>query len=841
MKYIVSVVYLLLLFSYQPVDGQQQKLQTIKRTIIEISASEENQIPEKKLKWSDAEFILDVTKSAFPVRTNHSVKWYIESIGPFIFHSASVIDTIIGNLVEPGDSIYVTFKKGEINYSGIGAEKLNLYSEIEKRLNQIKKPPIRWYSINSLLDFYKWNTYCDQRNVVVNDVLNRYKSKISIYAFNFIKSTYLEKSEADRCNGFLMIYTKRKEFNLPNEGLISIYDSLIRNQDNIWLQTEEATGKTDAFMYIFSAIEVNRDSSFRAILVGDPQARFHFFELAHIKIKQIFIGRQQERALVYQLADKGIRGLRMNPLFEKLLGEYYESPGFPEYKAYLKEFEEREMKRGLATGIKAPYFALKDEKGNEFTLDRLKGKPALLFFWKVGCPLCKEFSSSITSVLKKFDLHNRFSIISISNSTNREQWIQAITAKKNNIPNSTHLFVDDNAQEQSIFKGYRIEDFPTIFLLDVSGKIVRYPFPNPVLDKGKYLSDQIDHQLALLKDGPYVRNNLKNITSHIINNSSVSSEEWNNRKSVRLVVATDKENITFPVALKNKISIEPSEFLKPEKLFVLSDIEGNFDSFRKLLQKANIIDEKFNWIFSAGHLVFAGDMFDRGNQVTECLWLIYSLEEKARKAGGYVHFILGNHEIMNLSGDTRYVEPKYLKNSKLLNIAYQELYGENSELGKWLRSKNIIEKVGDLVFVHGGISSEFSKVNISLAKINEAARSFYDQQAKASKDSDAIISTIFGSKTSPFWYRGYYTPLGQPGKTTDTELNESLNRFNAKRIVTGHTIVSDTISVHYDGRIINTDTKHAKGISEALLIEGANFYRVNAEGQRVLLFKDEEK
>ncbi len=48
--------------------------------------------------------------------------------------------------------------------------------------------------------------------------------------------------------------------------------------------------------------------------------------------------------------------------------------------------------------------------------------------------------------------------------------------------------------------------------------------------------------------------------------------------------------------------------------------------------------------------MFAGDMFDRGDQVTECLWLVYALEETAKAAGGYVHFILGNHELMNLQG-----------------------------------------------------------------------------------------------------------------------------------------------------------------------------------------------
>ena len=65
-------------------------------------------------------------------------------------------------------------------------------------------------------------------------------------------------------------------------------------------------------------------------------------------------------------------------------------------------------------------------------------------------------------------------------------------------------------------------------------------------------------------------------------------------------------------------------------MFVVSDIEGEFKAFRQLLQGNNIIDENFNWTFGNGHLVLTGDFVDRGTLVTEVLWLIYSLEEKAK-------------------------------------------------------------------------------------------------------------------------------------------------------------------------------------------------------------------
>lgn len=220
-------------------------------------------------------------------------------------------------------------------------------------------------------------------------------------------------------------------------------------------------------------------------------------------------------------------------------------------------------------------------------------------------------------------------------------------------------------------------------------------------------------------------------------------------------------------------------------------------------------------------------------QVTECLWLIYSLEEKAKVAGGYVHFILGNHEIMNLNGDARYLHKKYRINTSLVKLSYQKLYNEDSELGRWLRTKNIIEKIGDLLFVHGGINRELNNLNVSIDQINRLSRPYYANDSLAVKSSDQVVLSVYGKSTSPFWDRGYYR---SSGRTEESVVDSTLAKFQVSKIVTGHTIVANQISVHYNGKVINTDTKHAKGESEALLIEGNNYYSVNGEGKREKLF-----
>jgi hypothetical protein len=200
---------------------------------------------------------------------------------------------------------------------------------------------------------------------------------------------------------------------------------------------------------------------------------------------------------------------------------------------------------------------------------------------------------------------------------------------------------------------------------------------------------------------------------------------------------------------------------------------------------------------------------------------------------------------MNMQGNHYYTTKKYKNNAQVMGKTLVELYGENSELGRWLRSKNIIEKVGDILFVHGGISPEVNQLPLDIEEINMLARPSYGGIIDSTNKTLMILyDTKYGqrSRVSPFWSRGYYKSSVSQGvhKISNEQLDSTLTKFDVRRIVTGHSIVADTISVHYQGRVINTDTDHANGSSEALLIEGNNYYRVNDKGFKVLLFIDDK-
>ncbi len=83
-----------------------------------------------------------------------------------------------------------------------------------------------------------------------------------------------------------------------------------------------------------------------------------------------------------------------------------------------------------------------------------------------------------------------------------------------------------------------------------------------------------------------------------------------------------------------------------------------------------------------------------------------------------VHIVLGNHDIMNLSGNFKYVGSSYHIAAAAMGYAYEDLFSKSTELGRWLRSKNLVEKLDDLLIVHAGISPEVNALKLPIHELN---------------------------------------------------------------------------------------------------------------------------
>ena len=280
---------------------------------------------------------------------------------------------------------------------------------------------------------------------------------------------------------------------------------------------------------------------------------------------------------------------------------------------------------------------------------------------------------------------------------------------------------------------------------------------------------------------------------------------------------------------------EKSTFNKIRKIAALSDIHGQYDLLIRLLQNNKIIDKSLNWSFEEGHLVIVGDIFDRGDKVNEILWFIYELEVQAKSKGGRVHYLLGNHEYMVLYNDLRYVHEKYNVSSKLLNLEYDQLYGDNTILGRWLRSKATIVKINDNIFTHGGISEDFiAYENFNIEKINNKMRQSIPKlkelrKLRRKEQSNNFYDMYFGKK-SLIWYRGYFDE-----DLTDTDILKILKLVDADRIVVGHTSNERVVQL-YNNKIIGVDSSIKKGeYGELLVIKNKKFFRATLYGKLIEL------
>ena len=293
---------------------------------------------------------------------------------------------------------------------------------------------------------------------------------------------------------------------------------------------------------------------------------------------------------------------------------------------------------------------------------------------------------------------------------------------------------------------------------------------------------------------------------------------------------SEKESFSFKI--KKELKNETAVYNMPEKLIAISDIEGEFEAFKQFLIANGVMNAKYQWKYGKGHLVTVGDFFDRGLWVTQTLWLIYHLEQQAEKAGGKVHFILGNHDLMNMNNDFRYVRKKYFQNASLLQDEYLHFYKLNTELGRWLATKNIVEKIGDYVFVHAGISIEIANLRLTIQELNDKARDYYFDNLKARKRKDSLYSILYQFGISPTWYRGW-------GKQTIdiTEAETILERWQVGKFVIGHTLHSE-VTYLMNKRVIDLDVAHTKGVIQGLLIENGNEYKVDNQGNKTTIIEN---
>jgi len=331
-----------------------------------------------------------------------------------------------------------------------------------------------------------------------------------------------------------------------------------------------------------------------------------------------------------------------------------------------------------------------------------------------------------------------------------------------------------------------------------------------------------------VNDGPYISYQNDTINVRWIENSLLREEYLlpGSRSEIK-ISRNQSANYTELIKVFSQKPDYGQSFKRVDSIAVITDVHGQYDIYINQLMSNGIIDRNLNWKFGKGHLVYLGDAFDRGDMVTEILWHLFSLEKQAAKSGGMVHFILGNHELMVLDEDLRYINQKYRDVEAISGINYSGLYSANSVLGKWLRSKPVMITLNDIIFVHGGISPQLVHRNLSIKQINQVfADSIVGRDIWSGEENEAL--DFLAGDNGPVWYRGYFTD----STFSESSLDSILTFYEKAHIVVGHSTHKE-IKILFNNKILGIDAGIMYNQPGTMLIyKEGYFYKGSLTGKR---------
>lgn len=243
---------------------------------------------------------------------------------------------------------------------------------------------------------------------------------------------------------------------------------------------------------------------------------------------------------------------------------------------------------------------------------------------------------------------------------------------------------------------------------------------------------------------------------------------------------------------------------KGRRVVALGDLHGDPMASRQVLQLAGLVDDNGTWTGGNTILVQTGDTTDRGPDSKGVIDLLRSLREPARAAGGEVVMLNGNHEVMNLQGDWRYVSPGDYATFGGRD-ARREAFARSGDYGRFLADLPVVARVDDIVFTHGGITDTFAELGID--GLNALARQHYF-------DTPGALGHPVHGESGPTWFRGY---VRLPEAEACPILERALASLGARRMIVGHTtqrdgtalsrcggrltVIDVGISAHYGGHL----------------------------------------
>lgn len=322
----------------------------------------------------------------------------------------------------------------------------------------------------------------------------------------------------------------------------------------------------------------------------------------------------------------------------------------------------------------------------------------------------------------------------------------------------------------------------------------------------------------------------------------------------------------------------------PARLVAVPDLHGDLAHARRSFQLAGISEDGERWSAGANtRFVQTGDVVDRGERSIEIVQIIANLQrEAATRVNSSVTALLGNHELLTLQGDYRYVareellrlgkaslESKNLGGQEMGTgyglraywaagqMAWRSAFSPDANLGAQIRSNRpllTVEGEGSCttLFSHAGVRrAHLARHGDSIEALNafagDAIAAIADRERDEKKGADvggapppALGSLDVFDVESPVWTR-FWSADWSKTKGMEVaacaELDSILRLVGARRMVVGHTVQPGGMTTRCAGRLHLIDV----GVSDAYIGRGAAWSceegttRAHYDGKTVIL------
>jgi hypothetical protein len=258
---------------------------------------------------------------------------------------------------------------------------------------------------------------------------------------------------------------------------------------------------------------------------------------------------------------------------------------------------------------------------------------------------------------------------------------------------------------------------------------------------------------------------------------------------------------------------------EPGRIVAIGDLHGDLRAFGAIGLACGLLDEPGNWRGGGAHLVLMGDLVG-GEHSRLLLNALMRLEREARRAGGRVHALLGNHDLLPIAG--RFGK---LTRGERRDYRKSDFHGKGP-YAEWVLGRPTILKIGRTLFVHAGLDRW--ALDIDPAEVNARVRAWIAHLQGAGPKPPDETRWLFDDDDGPMWTRAFRArgrrPKDAPSRKT---IRAILDRLGAERIVLGHSPTDDSAIVldhpHYGDSVVLIDTRisdEERGRLGALTIEG---------------------